>query len=369
MDKLTQPLNPRRPAPAHGGKIFEAAAQLGVDWREILDFSANINPLGTPPGLKERLSDDFDLILHYPETHGQSLARLLAGKYGLPSERVIVGSGSTVQMHLLMRLIQPQKTVIISPAFGEYEGALKSSGLGGTYLNARVEDDFTVTEETLSRLWDLNPDLVFVANPANPTGSLVNPDIMAVLVEGAHQRKIWLVVDEAFLDFTRGFPHSLIPHTIEYPRLVVLKSLTKIYALPGLRLAFMALGSYATSLLEGRIEPWSISALSLAAGFYCLGLADFNDRTRNEVARLRTILIQGVEALKLGRLFPAEANYVLWRLPRAKQAQRILNGLFNQGILVRDASNFHGLEKGYLRLAVRPEAETSRLLSGLRNLL
>lgn len=369
MNKLTQPLNPRRPAPTHGGKIFKAAARLGVDWRDILDFSANINPLGTPPGLKERLFDEFDLTLHYPETHGQSLARLVGGKYGLPPERVVIGPGSTVQMHMLMRLIQPQKAVIISPAFGEYEGALKSSGLGGLYLSTREEDDFAVTGETLSRLWDLNPDLVFVANPANPTGRLVDPDLMTVLVEGAHQRKIWLLIDEAFLDFTRGFSNSFIPRVTEYPRLVVLKSLTKIYALPGLRLAFMALGGYAASLVENRVEPWSTNALALTAGFHCLGLIDFNSRTRNEVERLRNILLQGLNSFNLGRILPAEANYVLWRLPRPRLAQDILDGLFNHGILVRDAANFHGLSQGYLRLAVRPEAEISRLLDRLRAIL
>ncbi|MDR1920471.1 MAG: aminotransferase class I/II-fold pyridoxal phosphate-dependent enzyme [Candidatus Adiutrix sp.] len=354
--------------PAHGGKVVEAARALGRDWSEIIDFSANINPLGQPPGLKEALFRDFDLTLHYPEADAASLRDGLAVMANLPPTCIMPGAGSTPQLYLICRALDFRAPAIIGPAFAEYEAALTCGGLKAEYVLTRPDDDWLTTGNTLKRLFEAGPGAVFLANPANPTGRLTPGDLLLELADECDRRGIWLIADEAFIDFT-GTGHSLLPLARKNKKLIVLRSLTKIFALPGLRLAFMAAHPETIGALSPLVEPWSISSLAVAAGHFCLARTGFREQSAAAVARLRNTLVQALSELGLGRVFPSESNYVLLKLRPEIDHQALLTSLFNQGLLVRDASNFRGLGPGFLRLAVRPESEVEALIMALRRAL
>lgn len=347
-------------AAVHGGRIYEAAAVLNRPWGGIVDFSANINPLGQPLGLKNALFNDFERTLHYPEIRAESLAVRLAAATGLPVECVLPGAGSSPQLYLIARLIPAVRPCIIGPAFAEYEAALRVAGRVPAYVLTREEDDWLVTGETIRRLFARRPDMVFLAHPANPTGRLVPFEMLSELADECHRRGVWLVADEAFIDFTGG--RSLLPLAERHPRLIVLRSLTKIFALPGLRLAFLAAHPETVARLAARMEPWFLSSLAISAGHFCLQQKDFRTATAQETARLRAHLAERLAALNFCRVFPSESNYVLIKLHPALDHCDYLDTLFQAGILVRDASNFQGLAPGFLRLAVRPLAEVDLLI-------
>ena len=349
----------------HGGRVFEAARILGRPWREIIDFSANINPFGPPRGLREALDEDFDRLLHYPDARAESLTLKIAAVTGLNAGHFLAGAGSTPHLHLLPRVLEMSRPVIVGPAFSEYEAALRAAGLTPQYVLAAESDAWRVSHDTVDRVVSRKPDAVFLANPANPTGRLAPYDLLSRLVQECRRLSAWLIVDEAFLDFTeRG--RSLLPLVEECPRLIVLRSLTKIFALPGLRLAYLAANPKTAARLAAETPPWSLSNPAITAGLFCLNQKGFIESTVKGVKIFRRHLAKELNVLGLGQIFPSEANFLLLRLKPEINGKKLLDSLFQSGFLARDASNFNGLRPGYLRLAVRPVPEISALIAALK---
>ncbi|MDR3037839.1 MAG: aminotransferase class I/II-fold pyridoxal phosphate-dependent enzyme [Candidatus Adiutrix sp.] len=352
----------------HGGRVFEAARLLGRPWREIIDFSANINPFGPPRGLKEALDENFDRIGHYPEVRAESLVKKISEISGLTPEHLLADAGSTPQLHLLPRVLEMSRPVIIGPAFAEYEAALSAVSLAPQYVLASESSAWRVGHDTVERVVSRKPDAVFLANPANPTGRLVPYDVLLRLLQECRRLSAWLIVDEAFLDFTEQ-GRSLTPLVGEYPRLIVLKSLTKIFALPGLRLAYLAASAKTVARLAAGTPPWSLSSPAITAGLFCLAQKGFQESAVKGVKIFRRHLARELNALNIGQVCPSEANYLLLRLKPEINAKKLSDSLFRDGLLVRDASNFNGLRPGYLRLAVRPAPEISALAAGIKHFL
>ncbi|MDR2339780.1 MAG: aminotransferase class I/II-fold pyridoxal phosphate-dependent enzyme [Deltaproteobacteria bacterium] len=359
----------------HGGRVFEAALELGMRWEDILDFSANINPLGQAPGLKERLFDCFGATIHYPDPDASSLVRLIARESGLPEECILPGAGSTPHIRMLVRNVRPQRPAIIVPAFAEYEeslhavmgegpGAREGPGADVRHLRTEASDGFLVTEKTLLGLRALGPDLIFMANPANPTGRLVPESVLDRIISYSDEEGVTLALDEAFIDFTER--PSVQARVMGHPKLVVLRSLTKIFAIPGLRLAYLAAHPDTIRALKPSLEPWPLNAMALEAGIWSVPQRDFLLRTKAETARLRTLLNDTLAPY--GELCPSDCNFALLRLGKGN-AGDLLASLRGKGILVRDCANFVGLEEGYLRFAVRPEREILALGKALSEAL
>ncbi|MDR1083394.1 MAG: aminotransferase class I/II-fold pyridoxal phosphate-dependent enzyme [Deltaproteobacteria bacterium] len=343
---------------AHGGRIFEAAEALNRPWQTITDFSANINPFGQLEGLKEFVFLDFERTLHYPEEKAQSLTQIVGEVYQISPDHFLPSAGSTVHIFLLARTLDPGLSVIVAPAFAEYEAALKSAGRNFAYVLTEDTDDFLVTEETLERIFSLNPKTVILANPANPTGRLVPEMILKKLLAETKKRRIYLVVDEAFIDFTTA--SSLVPEILKHESLVVLKSLTKIMAVPGLRIAYLASSPALIKKLWTQLGPWPLSSTALSAGLYFFSMPKNRALFIKLISSLRNKLTRVLQ--KFGQPFPSEANFLLFKY-QYQETKKLIEFFFSRGLLVRDAKNFRGLGPGWLRLAVRPEDEIQILKS------
>ncbi|MDR1395761.1 MAG: aminotransferase class I/II-fold pyridoxal phosphate-dependent enzyme [Deltaproteobacteria bacterium] len=343
----------------HGGRIFEAASLLARPWQEITDFSANINPFGQPKGLKRYIFNDFSRSLHYPEPRAESFLAGLARFWSLPEDHFLPGAGSTVHIFLLARLLTEGLSVIIGPAFSEYAQGLKAAGARFTFVQTKAANNFLVTEETAESVFSLKPKAIFLASPANPSGRLVPRYIMDELLRRCLEQGIYLIADEAFIDFTQG--SSLVPLVRDHPYLIVLKSLTKIMAVPGLRLAYLAGSGSLVRALWTHLGPWPLSSPALAAGRFYLDHPELNKSLPRKISVLRNKLALILD--RCGRSIPSESNFLLFQY-RNTQTENLLDFLFQNGLLVRNAANFLGLEPGWLRLAVRPEKEI-RLLDQL----
>ncbi|MEW5725894.1 MAG: aminotransferase class I/II-fold pyridoxal phosphate-dependent enzyme, partial [Thermodesulfobacteriota bacterium] len=307
-------VKPARGGALHGGDVFAAARDLGLSWREVLDYSANVNPLGPPPGLKRFLEKNFDLIRHYPDPYAYGWREQVAERHGLSPGEVLAGNGTTALLYLLPRVLRPRRPVSAVPAFAEYGQALRVAGLEGQEIACRARDDFDLTPAVVDRLFRLEPDLLFLANPTSPAGRLVSPEILDRVLSLARRRKTFVALDEAFLDFTRS--PSLAGLVRRHPRLIVLRSLTKFYALPGLRLGYLTAAAPVAARLLAAAEPWSVNALAQAAGFYCLDQAAYTERTRRLVQKEREWLARRLADLSWGRVVPGAANYLLFQIQR-----------------------------------------------------
>ncbi len=348
----------------HGGDIFRAARELGRPVEEILDFSASINPLGMPAEVRRAAAASLLLAEHYPEPDAASLTGALAGHLEIAADHLLPGSGSTELLYLFPRVLRPRRALLVTPAFGEYARALQLAGTTVDTFPLTAEEGFVLDPARLLRAVHPEHDLVLLANPGNPTGAAVAPEIIEEMAAALRGRAL-LAVDEAFVDFCPEY--SVVARVPAHTNLYVFRSLTKFYAIPGLRAGYLAGPAAGIARLAAAACPWHLSAPALAAGIACLAAADYRRQTLCLIPRLRTDLQRGLHNLGL-TVFPSAANFLLTRSVGRDKAEAWIAALRRSGILIRGCANFPPLDGSYLRFAVRSATENSRLLSALRGL-
>jgi adenosylcobyric acid synthase len=344
----------------HGGNLRLLAEAAGLPRERILDFSANINPLGPPEWLRPTISAAVESLVHYPDPDCAALRAAAAERYSTGLDEVLAGNGSTELLYLLPRVLGCKRAVVPVPSYADYASAARLAGLAVETLPLREADGFRLDPAALeSRL--RGGEAVFLGQPNNPTGLAVPADELRALA-GRHP-KTCFVLDEAFVDFTAGLESLALRRPAN---VVVLLSLTKIFAIPGLRLG-CALASPEIARRVREIQPpWSVNALAEAVGAAALADRAYVERTRAFVAGQRERLAASLGALGGFTVYPGQANFLLLRIDRpglgaAELARRTLA----RGVAVRTCGNFEGLDDRFFRVAVRTEAENERLLAAL----
>lgn len=351
-----------RPYP-HGGNVFAIARACGVPPEEFLDFSASINPLGPPPGVRNAVMAAFERIVHYPDSDCTDLRESIARHHGLSPANICVANGSTELIHLLPRLAKGSGSLVVAPPFSEYAAALGRDGARVDYHHLRPETGFDLSLVTLRDSLRQGYGLLVVTNPGNPSGRLYSPAEIEALRALCREAGTFLVVDEAFIDFCEeGSAKNLAAGD---DALLVLRSMTKFYALPGLRLGY-AIGTPATIALLSRLRPpWSVGTLAQEAGVASLAATDYADATRELIAHERERLAARLAALPGVHPFPAAANYILVEITTGPPASVVAARLLEKRILIRDCANFCGLNEFFFRVAVRSREENEKLAAAL----
>jgi histidinol-phosphate/aromatic aminotransferase/cobyric acid decarboxylase-like protein len=359
MHKLSDPAYDLARLFRHGDR---AASQPGIR----LDFSVNLNPLGIDRSLWRLLALEATTnrtYTEYPDPDCRGLTERLALRHDVPAEAVVVGNGANDLIYATARALRPRRVAIAEPTYTEYLRASLLAGASASHWLAEG-DDF--------RLAPFDPegaDLVWLGNPNNPTGRLLPPGTLAPWVEG-HPKTVF-VVDEAFLPFRADeAEHSLVPACRRLPNLVALRSMTKVYALAGLRLGYAVACPALAARLREQVVPWSVNAVAQAAGVVTLDNDDyFLLTTRNWLGQnLGPFLAALGTCSDHLRVIPSEANFVLLRL-KTVTAGWLCRRLAERGIAVRDASNFVGLDERYVRVALRTPGANARLVADLRQIL
>ncbi len=344
---------------AHGGDLRKLAREAGRDPEALLDFSANINPLGPPAWLRPVLARNVADLVHYPEPTAAPLREAAAAAFGVPAATVLAGNGSSEILFALVRALSPRTALIPAPSYSDYARACELAGVPVEDFRLAEEEDFALEPRALAGRLQAG-GAVFVGQPNNPTGLSVPRAELAALIRD-HPRTLF-VVDEAFADFRAGL--SLIG--TDAANLIVLRSLTKFYAVPGLRLGLAFAARETTARIAGQIPPWSVNTLAQAVGIRALRDREYAEATRATVARLRAELREALQAIPGLRVYPGEANYLFLRLARPQGpalAERLLR---EHGIAVRDCADYRGLDARFLRVAVRTEGENGKLVAALR---
>ncbi|MNM11696.1 Threonine-phosphate decarboxylase [compost metagenome] len=350
----------------HGGDLATAEELYGVPARQMLDYSANINPLGPPPGLSDILAREWVSLTHYPDPESRELRRAIAQKYDVDFSSIVTGNGAAELIDLIARVLRPATAAVIEPAFREYAEAAIKAGADILPVSASPENGFSVPEEELLDACR-EADLMFIGQPNNPTGHWFSRETLARLMDTAQRYHTVIVADEAFLDFFENEQClTLLREAANSKHLIVTRSMTKFYAIPGLRLGYAVTHPDLVKTLKDMQVPWSVNHLAQAAGVFCLAQSSYETQTRQLIAQERSWLAHELREMDC-LPFPGQANFMLVRLgvdaPDAAIVQRIL-GL--QGILVRRCSGFKGLDDRYFRIAVRTRPENERLVSALR---
>jgi threonine-phosphate decarboxylase len=353
----------------HGGDIYEIARHFGLNPDEIIDFSASINPLGLSKKAEKKLKESLSAVLHYPDPQCSSLTQALAQFHGLPAEQILVGAGSTEFIYALPRVLKIQSALVVTPTFSEYENALESSSDGANcrihYFETREEDGFELNVESLRFALTQGYEALYLCNPNNPTGILTEKEDLRKILAQTEREKIWFILDEAFIDLVEE--ESLKREAGASSRLIVLRSLTKFFALPGLRVGYMISHPEVIHKFRQNKEPWTVNALAQIAAVESLQDEGYIFRTKEVIDQERDRLIYGLRSIPGFVPYPSAANFLLVQLHPSLnlRAAELRDKLILRGILIRDCNSFHHLGPYFFRIAVRSRKENNVLLKAL----
>jgi len=345
----------------HGGDLERASRQSGLHPSEILDFSSNINPLGPPPGLRAHLRRVLKEITRYPQPQARDFCSVLSDHLRVPVRKLLPGNGANDLLHLLMLWWRPPRVWVPAPSFSEYYRAARLAGAQVSYYSLPAEQPLSQAHpgEKLSR-----GELVVLCNPNNPTGTLYRRRQIKRLVEAAREREALVLVDESFLSLS-GQPGESLQRD-EYRNLWVVVSLTKCWALPGLRLGYAVGPEEEVTQLARLGDPWRLNFLSQRAGLFCLQQPGYLEKTLALVEKEKNYLRRRLHQMGCFKVYPGQANFLLVRGERPGfHAGDLYRFLLERGLLIRRADNFRGLDHRYFRLAIRRRPENRRLLKAL----
>ena len=357
--------------PVHGSIRPAELRALGLDPSQVLDFSASISPLGTPEGLWDALRQ-VDLTT-YPDPENLALREALAAQLNVSPQRILVGNGSTEIIHLLARayLTPPsgaasETALLLTPTYGEYLGACRLARANIFNCNARFTPELP---QVFS--WDLDEirrhivlqraGLTFVCNPNNPTGVYFPEDDIRLLADAAGEAGGLLVLDEAYVNFVTE-PWDSLPLADAGP-VVALRSMTKDYALTGLRLGYAVAHEETIARLASFQPDWSVNSLAQAAGLCALADDGYLERARDAVNRSKQLLVDRLTASGY-TVLPSAANFLLVEVGNGTMMRE---QLLRHGLVVRDCGSF-GLPQ-CIRIGIRAESDCQRLaeaMAGLR---
>lgn len=353
----------------HGGNPWELMRAAGLSRAQVVDFSVDINPLGFPPRVRSIILDHVEAIQDYPDPSARALREALAAFHQVPAEAILPGNGSAELITLVAHLRPFTKALVVAPTFTEYALALEPLGVEVVSLTAREADSFEVDEsrETWDRLLQ-TVDAVFLCNPNNPTGTVLPKDRVLKLAQWCQARGALLVVDEAYAELTdRPDEVSIASEAPALGDIIVLRSLTKAFAVPGLRLGYLIASPDLVEALRARQSAWPLNTFALAVGPHLVDETDYLARSRQAIAQWRAELVASLQAVDGLRPFPSVTNFLLCKLmDPALDASSLASALAPRGILIRVCDDFTGLESGrFIRLAVRRPEENERLAAAL----
>lgn len=345
----------------HGGNIREAAALIGAKAEQLLDFSANINPLGMPASLRRAIIANLDAVQRYPDPDYLALHQALATHHRVSQRWVLAGNGETELIFQLLTHLAPRRALLLTPGFAEYRRALARTGCRITDYPLTEADGWQPDERVLDALTP-ELDCLVLCTPNNPTGLQPDSRLLEAIIARCGELGIALVLDEAFIDF---LPQSegCIAWLADNPHLWILRSLTKFYAIPGLRLGYLLNSDEPrVATLRASREPWTINAFAALAGEIILNDQRYQQATRQWLERERPRLYRALKVIAGITAWEGQANYLFFRYDGEADLQR---RLLERHILIRSCANYPGLDKRYFRVAVKSREDNAALIAAL----
>ncbi|MDP2943498.1 MAG: threonine-phosphate decarboxylase CobD [Candidatus Omnitrophota bacterium] len=346
----------------HGGNCLK---------HNIIDFSVNISPLGLPEGVRDIISKDTGAVLRYPEPASERLKSRLAALHSVGTENIAVGNGSIELIYLIPRALRIKKALIVTPTFSEYEFALKTNGSIPIFFNTCEQDDFRID---CAKIAGFLPRFgaLFLCNPNNPTGASLLADEVLRLLRLSGKRETILILDEAFIEFAQASrERTVVSEAVKSGSLIILRSLTKLFAIPGLRLGYAIGHKKIIEKITGLQYPWNVNGLAQVAGLKALADKDYMNRAREFITKERRRMFEGLNNIKELKAYPSSANFILCKLQNASilSSKELVKRLLRDGIYIRDCGDFKGLSDRFFRVAVKKRDENNRLIKCIEKAL
>ena len=344
----------------HGGNIYDLAQRLGCQPSEIVDMSANVNPLGPMPELIAHLKANLSVIAALPEVNAGGIIQAFSRFHNVAPEQVMAGNGTTQLIYLIPRAMGTRKALVVGPTYSDYRDACAMNRVACEHLICRETDDFAPDMTAIEKR-AAGVDLVFLCNPNNPTGSMASRQAIESLCRALPQTLF--VIDESYLPFARQ-PETISMITSDLPNVMVLNSMSKAFRIPGLRIGFVKAPLFLLEKLTAYTLPWSVNSLAQAAVEWLMThpetVNDFLETTRmmldGQKKYIRNVLHDQTDI----RCFPSAASFILMHLPAGLSAPTVWQHMADHRILIRDCANFTGLDASFIRISMKGEADNRR---------
>jgi threonine-phosphate decarboxylase len=357
--------------PAHGGQLRQIAARYGIPVDQLLDFSSNINPAGPPssvPAAIRNALENLSTLTKYPDLELIELKQAIMNYTGVAPENIAVANGFVPLLEAALRSLQIKRCLLPVPCFTEYRKALENSCVSVAPYHLSSGENFHYEPDTiLNTLLDHSCDAILLANPQNPSGVIYDAGNMQRLIEMAARHSVTVLLDEAFIDYCLAM--SLTQWSIQQANVIVFRSVTKFFALPGLRVAYAISRSSQVNAMNHFIAPWPVTCFASEAVCAALGDETYAEESRIANDRRRFELEQELVRLKIA-IYPSSANFLLLRFSAEVEVSQLWERMIvEEKTVLRSCANFEELAAGHLRIAVRSEQENVRLIRGLERVL
>lgn len=352
----------------HGSDLEKIEQIYGIKKEEITSFSANINPFGISPLLKDTLCEHIDAITTYPDREYTALREALSVYTGAKKEHIMVGNGSTELISLFIQITAPKKALLFAPTYSEYEREIELCGGTTSYYTLKEEEDFSLNLTDFSNHLGKDIDLLIICNPNNPTSSAITNTEMTQILDVCKANHTYVLVDETYVEFTEDLSvFSAIPLVRNYDNLIVLRGTSKFFAAPGLRLGYAITGNAALlEEIQTKKNPWTINSLAAVAGEIMFKDNDYIQKTRDFIAFWRKHMRDTLNAHPAFYVYPAHANFLLVKILKENLTSDMLfEAAIKEKLMIRNCVTFPSLNDKFIRFCVMSEDKNKELLSCL----
>lgn len=339
----------------HGGDVYRNSVAL--------DFSANVNPFGTPEKVRHAVADAALSLAAYPDPYCGALRAQLSEIARVDGQDILCGNGAAELIYQLIYALKPARTVLPVPSFSDYEAALAAAECAPDFYPLLRKDGFALTDWILNAI-NNDTTLLMLCSPNNPTGLCIPWQLLLRILDRCRETGTWLFLDECFLELADGGKaRSLIPELRENDRVFILRAFTKLYGMAGVRLGYaVCKNREMTEKMCRMVQPWNVSSVAQAAGVAALGCADWVKRTKTAIFKEKQYLLRELRALGIAVL-PGDANFMM-----LTGVPGLYDCLLERKILIRSCANYRGLDSGDCRIAVRTHQENAVLISAIREI-
>lgn len=352
---------------SHGGNLLFASREFNRS--DFLDYSSNINPLGVPLEYKKLIVENIDKLASYPNIDYIELKESIGSYLNIDSKFILPTNGATEAIYIILQQLKFKKVLLPVPSFSEYENACKNFGVDIKFQFTKEENNFQIdVEDLVSEIKNKSVDAVFFCNPNNPTSQLIEREKLIYLLEVAKENDVYVIIDESFIDLIENEEEYTLRECVkEFDNLIIIQSFTKFFAVPGIRIGCAICNNELVTKLFDVKMPWSINYFASLIANVLKRDSDYVINTKawisEEVNRFYNELLK-IEGLKI---FKPNTNFVLAKIENENSDSKSLrNALGKEGVLIRDCSNFKGLDNRFVRFAIKNKEKNKEFIKKLQ---
>lgn len=351
----------------HGGNTEEIARKYNLNLNKIIDFSANINPLGLNENIKNAMINSIDKVVKYPDITYFDLKNSIKEFENVNSENIFLGNGAAEVIFDIVRALKPKRALLPAPTFSEYEEAILSVDGEIEYFYLKEENNFNLDNRFIEAINE-NIDIIFICNPNNPTGVLTDNNFICKLLNKSLLSNTIVVIDESFLDFVKdNTDYSSNTLLKKYNNLIIVKSLTKFFAMPGARIGYgICCNNDIISKINKVRVPWSVNIIATEGIIQGLKEKDYINNSINYIENEKDYLYSALKNIDCIEVFKPSVNFIMFKLLKDMDLKE---ELIKKNILIRSCDSYIGLNKSFYRVAVRNREENNKLIFELKDIL